>query len=55
MSGFLRELVGLCLIRTVMDLILPEGDTARFADLGVSLGAMLCMLRAFLSLLRGAV
>ena len=55
MSAFLRELIGLCLIRTVMDLILPEENAGRFADLGVSLCVMLCMLRALLSLVRGAV
>lgn len=54
MRGFLREMIGLCLIRMVMDGLLPEGDSAKYADLGVGLCVMLCMLRAFLSLLREA-
>ena len=55
MKGFLRELIGLCLIRMVMDGLLPEGENAKFADLGIGLCVMLCMLRAFWSLTRGAV
>lgn len=48
-------MTGLCLIRMVMDGLLPEGDSAKFADLGIGLCVMLCMLKAFLSLARGAV
>ncbi|MBR6186526.1 MAG: hypothetical protein IKQ41_09730 [Clostridia bacterium] len=46
MSAFLKTIVGLCLIRVVLDAALPQGDTARCAVLGVELAAMLCMLRA---------
>lgn len=55
MKDFLREMIGLCLIRMVTDGLLPEGDGAKFADLGLGLCEMLCMLKAFLSLARGAV
>ena len=54
MRDFLREMVGLCRVRMVMDGLLPENDSAKYADLGVGLCIMLCMLRAFLSFLREA-
>lgn len=53
MNGFLGKIVGLCLMRMLADMALPEGDSRRWADLGVGLSMMLCMLDALLSLLRG--
>ena len=50
----MRVLIGLSLIRLVLDGLLPEGDAARWADLGLSLAMMLCMLQGFISFLRGA-
>ena len=55
MSEFLRQITGLCLMGMVLDMILPEGDSRRFAELGVGLIAMLCMLRSLTSLLRGTL
>ena len=54
MSGFLQKIAGLCLMRMVLDLALPEGDARRYADLGAGLTMTLCMLDAILTLLRGA-
>ena len=45
MMDFLRQLTGLCLVRLALDFMLPEGDAARYADLGAELCMMLCMLR----------
>lgn len=45
MMDFLKQLTGLCLLRLVLDFMLPEGDAARYADLGVELCMMVCMLR----------
>lgn len=45
MMDFLKQLTGLCLARVMLDFILPEGDASRYADLGVELCFMLCMLR----------
>lgn len=53
MAVFLRRIIGLCLIRMILDMILPEGDAGRWADLGVGLCTMLCMLQALGSLLPG--
>lgn len=53
MNGYLRGLVGLCLLRLVCGMALPEGDEKRYADLGAGLMTMLWMLRALLSLLKG--
>ena len=44
MMTFIKQLTGLCLIRLVMDFILPEGDSSQYAVLGVELCMMLCML-----------
>ncbi len=52
MMDFLKQLTGLCLIRLVLDFILPEGDASRYADLGVELCMMVCMLRGALMLVR---
>jgi len=46
MTAFLRRIIGLCLARMILDMILPEGDSARYADLGVGLCMMACMLEA---------
>ena len=54
MNGFLRTMIGLSLVRLLLDGLLPEGDTARYADLGLSLAMMLCMLSGFVALLQGA-
>ena len=51
MTGFLRQMVGLCLVRLILDFALPEGDEGKCASLGAELTAMLCMLRALLTLL----
>ena len=51
MNGCLRAMIGLSLIRLLLDGLLPEGDTARYADLGLSLAMMLCILHGFLSVL----
>ena len=55
MSAFLQTAAGLCLTGLLMDMILPEGDSRRFAELGVGLSMTLCMLRTLLLLLRGAL
>ena len=54
MNGFLRRIAGLCLIRMLLDMALPEGGSARAADLGLGLAMMLCMLNECLALLQGA-
>ncbi len=50
MNGLMRRIAGLCLIRLVLDLALPEGDSARWAELGMELAVMLCMLEGFTQL-----
>ena len=52
MMGFLKQMTGLCLIRLVLDFLLPEGEAARYAELGVELCMMVCMLRGALLLVR---
>ncbi len=51
MNAFLRRIIGLCLIRLILDFMLPEGDSRRYADLGMELSLMLCMLQGLKSLL----
>ena len=51
MNAFLKSIVGLSLIRLILDAALPEGDSARYAALGTELMAMLVMLRALAALL----
>ncbi len=53
MNGCLRAMIGLSLIRLLLDGLLPEGDAARYADLGLSLAMMLCILGGLMGLLRG--
>ena len=54
MNAFLRQIIGLSLIRIVLDAALPEDDTGRFSSLGMELAMMLCMLNECLALLQGA-
>ena len=51
MREFLRSFTGLCLIRLLADMALPEGDAGRYADLGVGLCMTLCMLEEIRKLL----
>ena len=44
MNGFLRRIAGLCLIRMLLDMALPEGECAAWAELGMELAVMLCIL-----------
>lgn len=55
MKEFLQNIVGLCLMRLLMEMALPEGDARRYADLGAGLCLMVCMLRALRQTLRGIV
>ena len=55
MNEFLRSLTGLCLIRLVMELAMPEGDSRRYAELGMGLLQMLHMLGGLMQLLGGAI
>ena len=47
MNGFLRRIAGLCLIRMLLDMALPEGDCAAWAELGMELAVMVCILEGF--------
>lgn len=47
MKEWIAQTAALSLIRLMMDLMLPEGDAKRYADLGVGLCVMLCLLRTF--------
>ncbi len=51
MSVFLQRIIGLSLARMILDMILPEGDAGRWADLGVGLCMMISMLEALAALL----
>ena len=51
MTAFLRKIIGLGLARLILDMILPEGDAGRYADLGVGLCMTLCMLEEIHKLL----
>ena len=53
MNAFLTKIAGLCLMRMLLDLALPEGDARRYADLGAGLTVTLCMLRSLATLLQG--
>lgn len=55
MNTFLHRIAGLCLLGMVLDLALPEGDARGFAELGVGLSMMLCMLNMLVLLLRGGL
>ncbi len=47
MNEFLRRIAGLCLIRMLLDMVLPDGDCAAWAELGIELAVMLCILEGF--------
>ena len=47
MNVFLRRIAGLCLIRMLLDMALPEGECATWAELGMELAVMLCILQGF--------
>ena len=51
MNEFLRRIAGLCLIRVVLDMALPEGESGEWAGLGVELSMMLCILRGLMALI----
>jgi hypothetical protein len=51
MTLFLRRIIYLSLARMILDMLLPEGDAGRYADLGVGLCMMLCMLEEIRSIL----
>ena len=50
MNVFLRRIAGLCLIRMLLDMALPEGDCAAWAELGMELAVMLCILEGFVEI-----
>lgn len=52
MKEFLMQTTALSLIRLLMDLMLPENDLKRYADLGAGLCMMLCMLATLRRLLQ---
>lgn len=52
MKPFLTQAVALSLLRLMMDLMLPENDLKRYADLGTGLCMMMCMLSALQKALR---
>ena len=47
MNVFLRRIAGLCLIRMLLDMALPEGECAAWAEQGMELAVMLCILDGF--------
>ena len=49
----LLNLLLIVFLTMLLDLLLPEGDSRRYADLGAGLCMLLCMLRTVFSLLRG--
>ena len=51
MNVYLKQIVGLSLLRLLMDAALPEGESARFAALGMELAAMLCILKALFAVI----
>ena len=53
MREFLQRIIGLALLRMLLDLLLPEGDNRRYADFGAGLCMTVCMLQALQGLLRG--
>ncbi len=46
MKAFLLQTCTLALMRMMMDMVLPDGDTKRYVDLGAGLLLMMCMLDA---------
>ncbi len=58
MNAYLRHMIGLGLLGMLLDMILPDGESGKYAELGLELSLMLCMLRglsALLGFLKGAV
>ena len=53
MNLFLRRMTGLCLLGMLLDMILPEGESGKYAALGMELCLLLCMLRGLHDLLNG--
>ena len=55
MKDFLHQIAGLCLMRLLLEMMLPEGDMKGYTELGAGLMMMLCMLRMLVRLLQGAL
>lgn len=53
MKNFLQMVIGLGMVRLLIDMALPDGEGRGYADLGVGLLMMLSMLRFFARLIRG--
>lgn len=53
MKAFLRRIMGLSLLRLLLEMLLPDGDSRRYADFGAGLCLTLCMLQALLQAIRG--
>ena len=51
MNGYLRQMIGLSLLGMLLDMILPDGESGKYAELGLELSLMLCMLRGLNALL----
>ena len=51
MKEWIAQTAALSLIRLMMDLLLPDGEAKRYADLGAGLCLMLCMLNALQGLM----
>ncbi len=54
MSAYLTSVICLSVMRMALSMLLPDGDTRRYADLGVGLAVTLQLLRALGDLMRGA-
>ena len=57
MNAYLRQMIGLGLLSMLLDMIQPDGESGKYAELGIELSLMLCMLRglnALLGFLKGA-
>lgn len=55
MNIFLRGIAMLSLVRLLVDMLAPEGNTRRFCDMALGFVLMLSMLRAARSLLQGGI
>lgn len=53
MTEFLHQMAGLCLMRLLAGMMLPEGEMKGYAEWGAGLMMTLCMLRLLSRLLRG--
>lgn len=54
MSAYLTSVICLSVLRMALSILLPDGDTRRYADLGVGLAVTLQLLRALYGALRSA-